>query len=144
MTWLQAEAPQEKNLALFSDGVLCQTVYERSYKQGLQLRSLLSKTMQLQLWNSIAVEWVCAFGKWNHILVILEGLWVIQRHCQYQDYRLSRVGEWLWKGSNGGLMDWWIDIDRGKTKYSEKNLFQCQFAHHKSHFEYSRTESNLS
>jgi hypothetical protein len=27
----------------------------------------------------------------------------------------------------------WKETDRGKPKYSEKNLSQCQFFHHKSH-----------
>jgi hypothetical protein len=30
---------------------------------------------------------------------------------------------------------WWNEIDREKPKYSEKNLFQCQFVHHKSHMD---------
>jgi hypothetical protein len=29
----------------------------------------------------------------------------------------------------------WNEIDRGKSKYSEKNLSQCHFAHHKSHMD---------
>ena len=28
---------------------------------------------------------------------------------------------------------WWNEIDRGKPKYSEKNLYQCNFVYHKSH-----------
>ena len=27
----------------------------------------------------------------------------------------------------------WNEIDRGKPKYSRKNLCQCHFVHHKSH-----------
>jgi hypothetical protein len=29
---------------------------------------------------------------------------------------------------------WWNDIDRGKPKNSEKNLYQCHFVYHKSHW----------
>jgi hypothetical protein len=29
----------------------------------------------------------------------------------------------------------WNEIDRGKPKYSEKNLSQCNFVHHKSHMD---------
>jgi hypothetical protein len=29
----------------------------------------------------------------------------------------------------------WNEIDRGKPKYSGKNLFQCHSVHHKSHMD---------
>jgi hypothetical protein len=29
----------------------------------------------------------------------------------------------------------WKEIDRGKPKYSGKNLSQCRFVHHKSHID---------
>jgi hypothetical protein len=29
----------------------------------------------------------------------------------------------------------WNEIDRGKPKYSGKNLSQCRFVHHKSHMD---------
>jgi hypothetical protein len=38
------------------------------------------------------------------------------------------MSEWV-----NELFFWWNDIDRGKPKNSEKILFQCRFAHHKSH-----------
>jgi hypothetical protein len=34
----------------------------------------------------------------------------------------------------------WNDIDRGKPKYSVKNLSQCHFVHQKSHMEHRRNE----
>jgi hypothetical protein len=34
----------------------------------------------------------------------------------------------------------WNDIDRGKPKNSEKNLFHCHFVDHKSHMDSSGRE----
>jgi hypothetical protein len=34
----------------------------------------------------------------------------------------------------------WNDIDRGKPKYSGKNLSQCHFVHHKSHMDWPEIE----
>jgi hypothetical protein len=40
------------------------------------------------------------------------------------------------------LMDHrWNEIDRGKPKYLEKNLFQCHFVHHKFHMDPPGIES---
>ena len=39
------------------------------------------------------------------------------------------------------LMDhWWNEIDRGKPKYSEKNVSQCHFVRHKFHMDRSGIE----
>jgi hypothetical protein len=39
---------------------------------------------------------------------------------------------------------WWNDIDRGKSKNSERNLSQCHSVHHKSHiFDYYLQESEV-
>jgi hypothetical protein len=34
----------------------------------------------------------------------------------------------------------WNEIDRGKPKYSGKNLPQCHFVHHKSHMDLTGIE----
>jgi len=31
------------------------------------------------------------------------------------------------------MEQWWRAIDRGRPKYSKRNLSQCHFVHHKSH-----------
>jgi hypothetical protein len=38
---------------------------------------------------------------------------------------------------------WYIDIDRGKPKYSDKNLCQHHFVHHKSHMDYPGSNPGL-
>jgi hypothetical protein len=37
----------------------------------------------------------------------------------------------------------WNEIDRGKPKYTGKNLSQCQFVHHKSHMNWPGIETGL-
>ena len=39
----------------------------------------------------------------------------------------QHVNEWM------SVKHWWNDTERGKTTYSEKNLFQDHFVHHKFH-----------
>jgi len=39
---------------------------------------------------------------------------------------------------------WWNDIDRGHPKYSEKNLSQCQFVHHRSYMDRPGVETGSS
>jgi hypothetical protein len=38
----------------------------------------------------------------------------------------------------------WNKIDRGKPKYSEKNLFQCHFVNHKSYMDRPDIDSAVS
>jgi hypothetical protein len=38
----------------------------------------------------------------------------------------------------------WNEIDRGKPKYSEKNLSQCHFVYHKSHMDWPRHRTQAS
>jgi len=36
---------------------------------------------------------------------------------------------------NMSIEQWWHDTNKGKSNYSEKNLFFCRFTHHKSHID---------
>jgi hypothetical protein len=38
------------------------------------------------------------------------------------------------------MEDWWIDTDKGKQKYWDKNLSQCHSVHHTSHVDWSGIE----
>jgi hypothetical protein len=38
------------------------------------------------------------------------------------------------------MEQWWSDTDRGKPKYSEKNLSHCHFVPHKSHTDWPGIE----
>jgi hypothetical protein len=48
---------------------------------------------------------------------------------------MSMIDEWV------GTEHWWNDTDKGKLKYSEQNLSQCHFDHHKSQTKWPGTES---
>jgi hypothetical protein len=52
----------------------------------------------------------------------------------YENSAASVINQWL------SMEQWWND-DRGKPKYQERNLSQCQFAYHKSHTESYGTET---
>jgi hypothetical protein len=39
-----------------------------------------------------------------------------------------------------GVEHWWNDTERGKPKYTEKNLSQCHFIHHKFHVDWPGIE----
>jgi hypothetical protein len=43
--------------------------------------------------------------------------------------------------TNMNIKHWWENIDKRKPKYSEKNLSQWHFVHHKSHTDWSRIEA---
>jgi hypothetical protein len=45
------------------------------------------------------------------------------------DYIASVIDELM------SLKHWWNGTDREELKYSERNLSQCHFVHHKSHVE---------
>jgi len=36
---------------------------------------------------------------------------------------------------------WWNDIDKGKLKYLEKNMFQCPIVYHKFHIDWPGIET---
>jgi hypothetical protein len=38
------------------------------------------------------------------------------------------------------MEQWWNNSGMGKLEYWERNLFQCHFAHHKSHMDRPTTE----
>ena len=42
-----------------------------------------------------------------------------------------------------GMEHWWNDTDRGKPKYWNKTLSQCNFVHHKSHIDLPRIEHDI-
>jgi len=54
--------------------------------------------------------------------------------CKY--YRVLVTAEW-----NVSMEHWQHDTERGKLKYSEKNLSQCHCGHHKSYIDRPRIKS---
>jgi len=45
-----------------------------------------------------------------------------------------------WDSNEICVEKWWNNTDRGKQKYSEKNLSQCHFVHHEFHLDLPRIE----